>query len=65
MTKLVQEMKKRKILIKELAKILNMSDYGLGQKIKRNHFNTQEIDILLEYFDMKYEDLFVNNHLSI
>jgi hypothetical protein len=49
---------KNEITIRELAKKCNLSDYRMGQKIRDYKLNLNEIKIILEMLDMKFEDVF-------
>lgn len=49
---------KNHITIRKLAKKCNVSDYRMGQKIRDYKLNLNEIKIILEMLDMKFEDVF-------
>jgi len=58
MTGLEFEMSIRGVKVIQIAKILNISNYQAGQKIKYNKFTILQAKKLIEFFNMKFEDLF-------
>lgn len=58
MTKLKEKLDEKEIKIIELAKLLNLSAYRCGVKIRDNRFKVLEINKILKLLNCKYEDLF-------